>query len=290
MSSKGSEHMKIPHRKRDYFLPVIISTAIIASLICFATHNSATGTVLSKGLSIVTAPLQSLTKNAYNFFSEIGIYFESMEQLKKENERLISQNKKLAEENETVKELENENKSLYKFLNLKEEHTDYKFINGNVISRSADGYTSTFTIDKGSFHGIKANMPVISDDGALIGVTYSVDSSSTRCKSILSYDINVGIYDEETGETGVLSGSFETFSKNQCLIKGLPEETTIIEGDRILTSGLGEIYPRGLIIGTIKDFIPETGTHSMSAVVTPHESALVCEKVMVITAFERTYE
>lgn len=282
--------LKIPHRKRDYFIPIMIVIAVVASLVCFASHNSGTSTLLSKGLSIITSPLQSLTKSTYDFLSSVGVYFGGMDKLKEENERLLAQNQKLAEENKTVTELENENKSLYKFLDLKRERTDYNFINGNIITKSADGYTSTFTIDKGSFHGIKANMPVISDDGVLIGVTYSVDSSSTRCKSILSYDMGIGVYDEETGETGVLSGSFDTFSENKCVIKNLSEETTIIEGDRILTSGLGEVYPRGLIIGTVEKFIPELGTHSMSAVITPHESALVCERVMVITSFERVYE
>ena len=287
---KEGKTLKIPHRRRDYFVPVILAVAILASAICFASHASGTSTRLSRGLSLITTPFQSATKLTYDFFSTVGGYFENMEKLKSENERLSAQNKRLLEENLTVKELQSENNSLYKFLELKKEHTDYNFINGNVISRSSDGYSANFTIDKGTFHGIEENMPVISDNGALIGITYSVDSNSTRCKSILSYDVNIGVYNEETGETGVLSGSFDTFSKNKCIIRHLSEETTFLEGDRILTSGLGEIYPRGLIIGKVDGFEPEMGSHTKNAIITPDESAFVCDRVMVITSFERAYK
>ena len=133
-------------------------------------------------------------------------------------------------------------------------------------------------------------MPVISDEGALVGITYSVDATSTQCKSILSYDMNVGIYNERTGETAILSGSYSTFSQNKCIIKSLPEETTFSKDDKILTSGYGETYPRGLKIGVIEDFSPEQGTHSKSAIVKIEETSLVCDKIMVISSFKNIYE
>ena len=175
-------------------------------------------------------------------------------------------------------------------LDLKKERNDYAFTNANIVSKSASGYTSIFTIDKGSFHGIKAGMPVISDEGALVGVTYSVEATSTRCKSVLSYDVNVGVYDELSGETGILSGSFDTFSQNRCVIRGLSHETTVKPGDKILTSGLGEVYPRNLVIGTVIGFSPEMGTHTKNAVVELDSTAIACDSVMVITSFERVYE
>ena len=282
--------LKIPHRKRDYFIPVMYLSAVILCAVCFASHGSGTSSLLSKGLSFVVTPLQTCTKGIYDFCSSASVYFGGMDALKEENEKLLKQNKKLSEENAAVKGLKAENDSLYKFLELKKEHTDYKFTNANVISRSSDGYTASFTVDKGSFHGIKENMPIISEEGALLGVTYSVDANSSRCKSIISYDMNIGIYDEETGETGILSGSFETFVKNKCLIQPLNESTTVKAGHRILTSGLGTVYPRGLIIGIVSDFIPVSGTHAMGAVVTPDKSSMTSDRVMVITSFERYYE
>ena len=271
-------------------MPIMFAVSILLTIICFASHSSGTSTILSKGLSLVTTPLRIMAKGTYNSLSSVTDYFSDINSLKEENELLVKQNQALAEENAQYKTLKSENDSLYKFLELKKERVDYKFTNANIVSKSAVGYSEIFTIDKGSFHGIKENMPVISAEGALIGITYSVESTSTRCKSILSYDVNVGVYNKETGETGMLSGSFETFSQNRCVIKGLSNNTTITPGSKIFTSGLGEIYPRDLYIGTIYGFIPEMGSHTKNAVVALDDSIITSDSIMVITSFERIYE
>lgn len=282
--------MKIPHRKKDLFMPILFGAAILLSAICFLSHFSGTSTLLSNGLSLITTPLRGATKGIYNLCASTGDYFSDVKELKKENELLKKQNKELSDENTSLQGLKKENESLYKALELKKEHVDYKFTNANIISGSSSGYTDIFTIDKGTFHGVKANMPIISDEGVLIGVIYSSEATSARCKTLLSYDVSVGVYDENTGETGILSGSFETFSDGKYIIRGLSDTTTIKEGDRILTSGLGDIYPRNLVVGTVTGFIPDKGSHTKNAVVTPHPSADANDFVMVITSFDRTYK
>lgn len=282
--------MKIPHRRKDKFLPLVSVIAVLLSAICFASHFSGTSTILSNGLSLLTTPLRSATKAIYSVCSSVGDYFSDVKDLKKENEQLKSENKLLADENATLSHLSKENESLYKALELKKERNDFKFINANIISKSSSGYTEIFTIDKGSFHGLEKNMPIISDEGALLGIIYSVEATSARCKTILSYDVNVGVYDEESGETGILSGSFETFGESKCVIGNLSDETLIKNGSRILTSGLGDVYPRGLVIGTVTSFIPDMGSHTKNAVVTPHPSSQDNDCILVITSFERTYK
>ena len=282
--------MKIPHQKRDPFMPMAFLISIVLSVICFLSHASGTSTLLSNGLSIITSPLTNASKVVYDGLSAAGGYFSDIDRLRQENERLEKENKILSEENHSLQLLQNENDSLYKFLELKKEHDDYKFINSNIISKSVSGYSSGFTIDKGSFHGVKASMPIISDEGALVGITYSVEPLSSRCKSILSYDLNVGVYNQSTGETGILSGSFDTFLDNKCIIGPLGEDSQMKAGDKILTSGLGEKYPRNLIIGTVDSFVPDEGSHSQNAVITLDESILDADYVMVITDFEKRYE
>lgn len=290
MSSKGSENMKIPHRKRDYSIPIMLAVAVLISVFCFASRSFGVSNFLTNGLSVTVTPLQSATKSIYDFFESVGTYFEGVESLKKENDRLTLENKQLKEENETIDRLTKENESLSKFLGIKKEHSDFEFIDGDVISRNTGGYSIFFTINKGSSHGIKPGMPVISDEGTLVGITHSVDVTSTRCKSILSYDMNEGIYNERTGETAILSGSYDTFSQNKCVIKNLPQETTFKKGDKILTSGYGEIYPRGLKIGSVEGFAPDAGTHSNKAIVKIEHASVFCDKVMVISSFKNIYE
>lgn len=282
--------MKIPHKKKDYFLPLMFVCACILCAVCFMSHSSGTSTFLSKGLSVVTTPLRSTTSSIYRSVSSVFEYFSDVKALNEENEKLKTENAKLKKENEGFLSIQKENENLYKFLDLKKEHTDYKLTNANIISKSSQGFISIFTIDKGSFHGIEENMPIITPTGALMGVTYSVETNSTRCISILSYDTKVGIYDENTGETGILSGSFETFNQNKCIIESIPPDSSIKEGDTILTSGLGNIYPRGVTIGKVCGFINDLGTHTKSAVVSVDESVFDSDSIMVITDFSRNYK
>ena len=282
--------MKIPKRKKDYYIPVMFLISVLLTAICFMAHSSGTSSVLSSGLSFIVSPLKSATRAVYSVCSDIGTYFENVKALKDENERLKEENERLSEENKHVDRYKGENEVLYKFLDLKKERTDFNLTNTNIISRANSNYISTFTIDKGSFHGIKENMPVIAEGGVLIGITYSVEPNSTRCRSLLSYDVKVGVYDEQSGETGILSGSFDTFKDNKYVLEGLSDTTTVREGDKILTSGLGEIYPRGLIIGEVEGFISDFGSHTKNAVILPDSKAFSGDRVMVITSFERVYE
>ncbi len=282
--------MKIPHRKRDLFFPLMFLTAIGLCVLCFMAHLSGTSTFLSKGLSFVTTPLRIAAKGAYNVCDSISSYFSDIDALLKENEALKKQNKDLSNKIKEISSLEKENEWLYKSLDLKNERTDFKLTNANIISKSTSGYSEFFTIDKGSFHGIKENMPIITNDGALLGITYSVEGSSTRCKSILSYDISLGIYNAATGETGLLSGSFDAFKKNMCAISDISDDTTMQSGDSILTSGLGDIYPRGLVVGKVDSFTPKTASHTRNALITLESLLSNNESIMIITEFERIYE
>ena len=281
--------LKIPHRRRNYTIPAAFAVAVILCAICFVSRAFGASSFLSGGLSVIVSPLQSCTKSIYDGVSSLGDYLDGIDELKEENEKLTLENKKLTEQNSKVKKLEAENESLHKFLEIKKEHTDFKYASGNIIARSLSGYSGTFTIDKGSAHGIKAGLPIISEEGALVGITHSVDVSSTVCKSIISYDINVGVYSENSGETSIMSGSFDVFKNKKCIIKELASDSKISVGDTILTSGYGETYPRGLKIGTVEKLVPEAGSHSMSAVVKLEDSSITCDRIMVITSFKEAY-
>lgn len=281
--------MKIPHRKHDLFIPYMFGISVILTVICFLSHFSGTSTFISKGLSFVTTPLRAATRLVANSIDSASQHFSDVDALLEENVALKNELEDLKRENNRLEKVDNENQSLYRFLGLKRENSDYALTDAKIISRSTSNYISTFSLNKGSFHGIKENMPVVTSTGALLGVTYSVDTDSCRCMSILSYDTNVGVYSEKCGETGLLSGSIEVFSDNKCVISGLSDNTKIKEGDSILTSGLGEIYPRDLKIGTVEGFITEIGSQTKSAVVKLDNSIFTADNVMIITSFEREY-
>lgn len=281
--------MKVIYKKRRIFYPVCFIIAVIMSAVCIKVWNGGSN-VVSKAVNFTVSPLQSVSDGICDGISQVSGYFKNQKKLLEENESLKKENaqlKKLESQNALLK---NNNDDLYGYLGLKRERTDFELVNAQIIARTSSNYTSSFVIDKGTFHGVKENMPIIDSDGNLLGVTVSADATSTKCLSVLSYDVNVGVYDERTGNTGVMSGDFDAFSSGRCMIKGLVSQTDIKEGDGILTSGLGEVYPRGLTVGKVESIIPDMNSYTLSAVVVPESTQLEADSIMVITGFERVYE
>ena len=282
--------MKIRYRKSNSFFYLCIVTAIILSFICFVSYKSPVGNIVSNTVSFITTPVQKVGKYTFDLVSGVADYFSSVKKLSEENRYLKSEIDKLSSLEAQNEILRKQNESLYSFLELKKLRSDFSLCDAKIIARTSSNYVSEFIIDKGSFHGIKENMPVIDDVGRIIGIVFSTDIQRSRCRYITSYDVNIGVYDEKTGNTGLLSGDFGTSSRSKCLIKGLMSETDIGTGDRILTSGLGDIYPEGLIVGTVVELIPDAGSHTLTAVVSPDENIFSADNIMVITDFTRIYE
>ncbi len=263
---------------------------MILSCVCFVTYNSPVGSFLSKTVNFIATPLQSAAVQVYDGISTLTTHFQSIKKLSDENLKLKQENMRLSSLESQNRLLQKENDDLYAYLELKRDRSDFEFVNAKVIARSSSNYIATFTLDKGSFHGIASNMPIIDSDGYLVGVVYSTDFTSCKCRYITSYDVNIGVYNENSGSTGILTGDFEMFTKNRCLIKGFSEGSKAKPGDRILTSGIGSTYPKGLILGTVSEIIPEPDTHTQSAVVMPKEDIFEADNLMIISDFSRIYE
>ncbi len=282
--------MKVVYKKRNFFYPICFIIAALLCAVCFMAWNNQDAPFLSKFVNTVVSPLQFAANKTANAVSGVSKYFFDLDKLTRENQLLKEQNKQLSRLQMQNEILRKQNDDLYGYLDLKRENTDYNFVNALIIARSGSNYTSTFTIDKGTFHGLDANMPIINSDGALLGIIISADAVSSKCLALCSYDMNVGVYNERTGNTGILSGDYEYFTKGKCIIKGLATDTDIQQSDRILTSGFGDVYPRDLVIGTVESIEGNMSSYTLSAVVAPFANHINEDNVMVITGFDKTYE
>ena len=203
-----------------------------------------------------------------------------MESLKNENEQLKSDNSKLQESVRELEVLKSENNTLKEYLNLKNKYSEYATTPAYVIERSFSNYDKILVINSGSKDGLAVNMPVISESG-LVGHIISVTDNTAKVQTIV-----------DTAST--VSASMST-STNSILLKGqlgdndnikatyIQTEDTILQGDEVVTSGLGGIYPKGILIGTIKDIINTKNQSDRYATVTTATNFDKLETVLVIT-------
>lgn len=189
-------------------------------------------------------------------------YFEDIQQITsiyQENQLLKKNMINYASMNSHLTELEKENQRLRTMLDFKSKTTDYKMWPANVTGRSLDRWNSTITIDKGQKDGVIKDMAVISGDGGLIGRVSAVGTFSSEV--VLITDSNksgISARVQESDAVGIVTGSTNQFGGVEMGL--IDREAKIEKGNHVVTSGLSDLFPKGIMIGTVTDIsVDETG-------------------------------
>ena len=164
--------------------------------------------------------------------------------------------------------LKNQNTLYKEFLELKEEHKDYKFAEASVIGRdSADTYDS-FTINIGTLKSVKVGDAVLYGK-YLVGVVDKAYPDYSVVKTILDPSFNVSAYEVVTNEISYVTGTAKLAKEGKCKMANLSSSTDISYGSTICTAGISGTMPKGLIIGTVDEIADETTDISSYAVISP---------------------
>ncbi len=200
--------------------------------------------------------------------------------LKNENSSLREENSKLKEQVRELEILKSENNTLKEYVNLKNKYADYNTVPANVIERSYSNYDKIIIINVGKNDGIDEDMPVISESG-LVGRVLSVTDSTAKVQTIIDTASTVSATISTSEESILLKG---TLSDNKKLrATSIPVETSILQGDEVVTSGFGGIFPKGILIGTISEVVNTKNELDRYANVNPATDFSKLETVLVIT-------
>ncbi|HIT12384.1 MAG TPA: rod shape-determining protein MreC [Candidatus Pelethosoma merdigallinarum] len=149
-------------------------------------------------------------------------------------------------------ELEDEVDKLQKTLELNQVLSKDAYLNATVVNRNLGYWYNTITIDKGSKNGVKVDMPVVVSEG-LIGKVSKVTNFNSTVKLLTSDDVNnkisVKISVDGKNVYGLLSGYDK--SSRSFIVEGIADNTEIKEGDMVLTTGMGDIFPSGILVGKV---------------------------------------
>jgi rod shape-determining protein MreC len=175
-----------------------------------------------------------------------------------------------------LREVEQENIRLKNLLNFKQK-SPYRLVSARVIARSPDSWSSSVTIDKGRYNGIRRGMAVINPNGLLGRV---IESSEATSKVLLINDPSQGVSSivQRSRQEGLVSGSLG----GNLIMRYLPIDAQITEGDIIITSELSQVYPKGLLVGKVISIGKEFSGLSRYAVVRPAVDLSSIEEVLVI--------
>ncbi len=270
------------HSKSFKLLIAVVFMMLGLMLYTASTGNSITANLLG----FVSTPMQKVSTVVTNNAAVAAqSSTRTKEDLAAENAALKKQVEEL--NNKLVKyyTYQQENAQFRKFLELKNENRDFKPVSAAVIGRDPNDLFYSFQIDKGSLSGISVNDPVITD-GGVVGWVSSVNASYSRVTTILSADTKISAIDKVNRDSGVISSSIKLADSGLVKLGFLTADTTVKEGDIIVTNGLGGLYPRDLPIGTVTKVANEQYDVSLYAEIKPFVDVKTIRDVMVITSFE----
>ena len=253
---------------KNKFFIITLVVALLLSIVPTVLCAMGQGSYVRKALQTAAQPFSWAFTKIGEGLSGFSVYFQKLSDLQKENEELRAQLDDYRDRIYNAKMLEEENKWLSDYLGLKKEHSDFLFEEASVIGRESGNYSTVYTLSKGTMHDIKVNMPVITEDG-VVGYVTEVGPTWCRAVSIIETASAVGAYIERSGELGLIEGSYELRFEGKCRMIRLPADADVHEGDRVLTSGLGSIYPRGLFVGEVVSVDADPYSRTLTAVVQP---------------------
>ena len=163
---------------------------------------------------------------------------------------------------------------------------NYNYLGCNIVGYSGGNISNGYVIDKGTNDGVKKDMIVITPQG-LVGKVTKSESSYSIVQTILNENIAVASMVESTRETtGILQGATDNKNKNLAVLSNIPIDSEIKEGDVILTSGLGGMYPKEIRIGEVVSVEIDTVGIMKKAVVKPYVDFNKLEGLFVVVPKE----
>jgi rod shape-determining protein MreC len=207
------------------------------------------------------------------------------DKLTAENEELKA---KIAEMEKTVRQAKisnDENDRLRELLNLQVKRPEMVFEDAVIISWNPSNWSSTFVINKGSSSGIELYDSVITETEALVGQIIEVGATTSVVRTILDAETSIGALVDRTGISGVANGEFALMDDGLLKLSYLPAGSDLINGDTVLTSGKGEVFPRDLVIGKIVSTQKEESGLNWYGIISPAVDFSKLTQVFVIKEY-----
>lgn len=241
---------------------------------------------LSNVVNTVTAPVRGGVSTVLNWAEGVYTYVFHYQELHDQLDELQAQVAELEDQVRQGQEASRENEQLRELLDLQAKRRDFTFESAKVTARSTSNWESTLTIAKGSAAGVEAGNCVITSTGVLVGVVSEVGLNWSTVSTVINTDIEMGGIVTRTYSAGILEGDFALMGEGKLKLSYLPEGAQLVSGDEVVTSGKGDVYPSGLVVGRVEGVFTDPSGMTRYAVVAPDVKFDSLIEVFVIKDFD----
>lgn len=243
---------------------------------------------LSNVVTTLTSPVRNGIAAAADWAEGVYAYIFRYQEMEAELQTLRTRVSELEEKVRQGEEASRENEQLRELLNLQARRRSFTFETAKVTARSTSNWESTLTLSKGSSSGIEAGDCIVTETGLLVGVVAKTGLNWSTVSTIINTDTQMGGIVNRTYSAGVLEGDFSLMNQGKLKLNYLPEGAQLVSGDEVLTSGRGEVFPSGLVVGQVEGVFTDPSGQTRYAVIQPAVQLDSLIEVFVIKDFEIT--
>ncbi|PYI96447.1 MAG: rod shape-determining protein MreC [Verrucomicrobia bacterium] len=235
---------------RTNIIVLLIFGAILGYFLSFGPNTTQK---FKAGVYQLLAPFLTSGSGLKKQITSVRTGLKSLDQLEHENAALQVENRELRATNQSLRDVEHEVNRLRHALNYRERSV-FKLIAAEIVARDSSTWWRTVTINRGRRDGIETDMPVVTDEG-LIGKTTSVSDVISVVLLVSDENCRVAASVEGSREQGIVSGQRVTTGLTPLMdLNFLSKQADLKPGQKVYTSGVGGVFPSGLLIGVVKSY------------------------------------
>jgi rod shape-determining protein MreC len=236
--------------KRTSIIALLVFGAILGYFLSFGAETTRK---FQAGVYQMLAPFFTTGSGLQKQITSMRSGLKSLDELEHENAGLRVENRQLRATNQALRNVEHEVNRLRQALKYRERSV-FKLVPAEILTRDSSTWWHTVTINRGKEDDIKSDMPVVTDEG-LVGKTTTVSDTISVVLLITDENCKVAATVEGTREQGIVSGERVTGGTSPLLnLNFLSKQAQLKPGQKIYTSGVGGVFPSGLLVGSVKSF------------------------------------
>lgn len=243
------------------YILIIVIILIILLLIIFS-FTLKEDRKLSKAESLLKDGLtysEKIITYPFNYIKENIKEYKKLKDVNKNNNILETSIDRIDSIEAENIELRRQLETLKEKLNINYTLSDYEYLNATVVSRNVGYWHNKITINKGTYNGVEKDMVVISSKG-LIGKVIKTSTFTSDVRLITTSDtsnkISVHISNGDNNLYGLIN-SYD-YNKNVLELEGISNTKDVNIGDYVYTSGLGGVFPTGILIGIVEEITTDS--------------------------------
>ncbi|MEG0473857.1 MAG: rod shape-determining protein MreC [Solibacillus sp.] len=273
----------MPHLANKKLIVLLISVIFLVALIGFSLRDRHNATLPEQIIKDTVGFAQSIVAKPANYITGIFSNIESLLNTYEENIRLKMRLEDFAALQAEVGALKAENASLRELTSVEESLRDFDPIQATVIARNPDQWEEKIILNKGTADGVEKNMAVMTARG-LVGKIVIATPFTSEVELLYTNNENYRVSAIVLGENNEeIHGLIEGYDveRNELLLKRIDSNLKLKVGEKVQTSGLGGIFPKGILIGEVTEVTTDDFGLTKMAYVKPAADFSMLENVII---------